>query len=61
MANDIAAQFAHLGHDQAVAAVTGHLRSFWEPRMRAQLIDHVATGGEGLDPVVIEAAGQLDG
>jgi formate dehydrogenase subunit delta len=59
MANDIAAQFRHLPHDQAVAALAGHLRSFWEPRMRRQLAEHVAAGGEGLDPLVIEAAAGL--
>ncbi|HEX2808492.1 MAG TPA: formate dehydrogenase subunit delta [Kineosporiaceae bacterium] len=59
MANDIAAQFRHLPHDAAVAAVAGHLRSFWEPRMRAQLLEQVAAGGEGLDPLVLDAAARL--
>jgi hypothetical protein len=27
--------------------------------MRAQLLDYLAAGGEGLDPLVIEAAGRL--
>lgn len=59
MANDIAAQFRHLPHDAAVAGIAGHLRSFWDPRMRAQLVAHVASGGEGLDDLVLEAARRL--
>jgi formate dehydrogenase subunit delta len=56
MANDIAAQFRHLPREAAVAAIAAHLRTFWEPRMRAQLAAHAAAGGEGLDPLAAEAA-----
>ncbi|MBL8931428.1 MAG: formate dehydrogenase subunit delta [Kineosporiaceae bacterium] len=59
LANDIAAQFAHLDHDTAVTGIVAHLRDFWDPRMRAQLLAHVADGGQGLDPLVREAAGRL--
>jgi formate dehydrogenase subunit delta len=59
MANDIAAQFAYLEHDKAVAGIAAHLNQFWEPRMRDQLLDHVATGGEGLDALVVDAAPRL--
>ena len=58
LANDLAAQFtqvAQVAHEKAVAAIAGHLRDSWEPRMRAQLAAHVAAGGEGLDPLVVEA------
>jgi formate dehydrogenase subunit delta len=56
MANDIARQFSYLGRDEAVAGIATHLRSFWEPRMRAQLRQAIEAGGAGLDPLVIEAA-----
>jgi formate dehydrogenase subunit delta len=59
MANDIAAQFRHLPHDDAVAGIADHLRRFWDPRMRAQLTTHVGAGGEGLDPLVAEAIERL--
>jgi formate dehydrogenase subunit delta len=59
MANDIAAQFRHLNHDAAVAALAAHLRAFWEPRMRAELIGHVRAGGADLDPLVVEAVQTL--
>ena len=59
MANEIAAQFRHLPDDAAAAAVAGHLRSFWDPRMRAQLLDQVAAGDDGLDPLVLAAVALL--
>ena len=33
-----------------------HINKFWEPRMRKALIAHLDTGGEGLDPTILEAA-----
>ncbi len=56
LAYDIAAQFAHLPHDEAVAGIAGHVRSFWDPRMRAQLLEAVDSGDDGVDELVREAA-----
>jgi formate dehydrogenase subunit delta len=36
-----------------------HLNNYWDPRMRKQLFAHLAKGGEGLDPLIIEAAAQI--
>ncbi|MCB2115104.1 MAG: formate dehydrogenase subunit delta [Rhodobacteraceae bacterium] len=59
MANQIATFFkSQPGTDQA-DRVAAHLRDFWEPRMRAQLSAHIAAGGTGLDPMVIEGARKL--
>ncbi|WP_306004763.1 formate dehydrogenase subunit delta [Aquicoccus porphyridii] len=59
MANQIATFFkSQPGEDQA-ERVAGHLRDFWEPRMRDQLKAHVAKGGDGLDDLVIKAAQQV--
>ncbi|HKH81493.1 MAG TPA: formate dehydrogenase subunit delta [Methylovirgula sp.] len=55
MANQIGAFFAAQGHDKAVAGIADHIAKFWEPRMRAQILAHLAHGGEGLDPFVKEA------
>ena len=56
MANDIGAYFAgYPSHDEAVAAIEHHLRHFWEPRMRRDLVDYAARGGAGLKPLVREA------
>jgi formate dehydrogenase subunit delta len=59
LANDIAAQFAYLDHDAAVAGIVNHITMFWDPRMRRQLLAHVEHGGEGLNPLVKDAAARL--
>ena len=50
MANEISAFFASESPPaQAAEDVAQHLRRFWEPRMRRQIIAHVrVTGGAGL-------------
>ena len=49
MANQIAANFRH--HPQAQA---DHIRMFWPPLMRRELLDNVHSGG--FDPLVVAAA-----
>jgi formate dehydrogenase subunit delta len=56
LANDIAVQFTHRPLDEAARAVAAHMRTFWEPRMRSALLDHLAGGGAGLDPIALRAA-----
>jgi formate dehydrogenase subunit delta len=55
MSNQIAANFAHFPHDQAVKEVATHIKSFWDPRMRARLKDYVANGGDELTQLVKDA------
>lgn len=57
MANQIATFFSTQRGDDRIERLAGHINDFWEPRMRRQLLDYIAAGGEGLDPMVIEAAG----
>lgn len=59
LANDIAVQFHHLAPGEAAGEIANHLRMFWDPRMRAQLVAHVASGGADLDPLVIVAVEQI--
>jgi len=59
MANQIAAFFKSQPGEDAAERVAAHLSDFWEPRMRAQLLAHVAAGGAGLDPVALAAARKL--
>lgn len=60
MANDIGANLAaEPDRAEAVATMALHLRRFWEPRMRAQIIAHLAQGGAGLDPLPREAVAAL--
>lgn len=56
MANQIATFFRSRPHDEAVAGVADHISKFWEPRMRTQLFEMLASSKEGFDPLVIEAA-----
>lgn len=58
MANDIARNLAALG-DGAPAAIAEHLRQFWTPRMREELLAMVDAGGAGLERLVVQAAGIL--
>ncbi|MFP4328764.1 MAG: formate dehydrogenase subunit delta [Paracoccaceae bacterium] len=59
MANQIATFFKSQPQGDRAGAVAKHLADFWEPRMRRQLFAHVEAGGEGLDPLVIEATRRL--
>lgn len=63
MANQIGKFFVSQGQAQgeneAVAGTADHLRKFWDPRMRAMILDHAAKGGAGLDPVARKAVDQL--
>ena len=61
MANQIGKFFASQPHADPVAAIADHLKKFWEPRMRAQILDHLAKGGAGLDPPVLKAVESLKG
>lgn len=55
MINDIAVQFRHQGLDTAAAAIAEHVRTFWDPRMRAELIRRVDAEPEALDPLALAA------
>lgn len=59
LANEIAVQFHHVPAAEAEDAIATHLRMFWDPSMRTQLLAHVAAGGADLDPLVIKAADQI--
>lgn len=56
MVNDIANYFAaEPDHAAGVNSVADHLRKFWDPVMRKQIIEHLHNGGEGLEPMAREA------
>ena len=57
MANQIA-RFFHAQKEGADGAAA-HLRSFWDPQMRAELIAWRRAGGDGLDPLAAEAVDRL--
>lgn len=55
MANQIAT-FFDSQPGEAPPKIADHLRDFWEPRMRAQLLTYIETGGTGLKPSAVKAA-----
>ncbi|MCX8509807.1 MAG: formate dehydrogenase subunit delta [Rhodobacteraceae bacterium] len=59
MANQIATFFESKPHAEGVAGAALHISDFWEPRMRKQLFDHIAAGGAGLKPLILEAAASI--
>lgn len=59
MANQIARNFAVNGADSAAAATAEHIASFWDPRMKQQIFDHLARDSGALCPIARAAVGLL--
>ncbi len=59
MANQIGKFFASQGPDKASASIAVQIGNFWDPRMRATIIAHLAAGGAGLDPAVRSAVEKM--
>ena len=61
MANEIGEFFATTGDKaEASEAVARHLKRYWEPRMRAQIIKyHEERSGAGLSDIALGAVGLL--
>jgi formate dehydrogenase subunit delta len=60
MANDIGS-FFNSEADKTVAAqgVANHIKRYWDPRMRREIVTHYRDGGAGLDPLVRSAVALL--
>ncbi|MGA6162061.1 formate dehydrogenase subunit delta [Amycolatopsis magusensis] len=52
LANEIARQFRGRPEDRAAATIAQHIRQFWDPRMRADLLAQVAADPSRVDPVI---------
>jgi formate dehydrogenase subunit delta len=59
MANQIGKFFAHGSEEQAIFNTADHLKKFWDPRMRKEIVEYVEGGGEGLQPIVLKALQSL--
>jgi formate dehydrogenase subunit delta len=61
MANDIGGFFASTpDHEAGVNSITQHLKNFWDPRMRNQLIEYARRDEDtDLTPIVHEAVLRL--
>ncbi|GLZ02618.1 hypothetical protein Acsp03_00850 [Actinomadura sp. NBRC 104412] len=55
LANDIAVQFERRPPDEAAAAIAEHIRMFWEPSMRADLIARATDHADDLHPLALAA------
>jgi formate dehydrogenase subunit delta len=61
MANDISHYFAaEPDHAAGVASIADHIKRFWDPVMRKQIIEHLHAGGDGLEPMAKEAVELLE-
>jgi formate dehydrogenase subunit delta len=60
MANDIGNFFkAEPDHAQAVEGVANHIKRFWDPRMRKEILAYAENGGAGMMELVREAVLKL--
>jgi formate dehydrogenase subunit delta len=55
MANQIGKFFSSEDPKTAVAMIADHIKKFWDPRMRAEIIAYLDAGGKGLDGAVHQA------
>ena len=56
MANEIGGFFEQIpDHNEAVNSIAAHLKNFWEPRMRREIIAYARLGEGELKPIVREA------
>jgi len=60
MANEIGAFFAaESPKGQAPKDVANHLKRFWDPRMRREIVAHYRLGGAGLSDLALAAVGLI--
>jgi formate dehydrogenase subunit delta len=57
MANKIGQFFeSQPDHDAALTGIAAHIRNFWDPRMRAQLLEYIDKNKDiSLTPIVLAA------
>ncbi len=60
MANNIGQFFkSEPDHELAIQGVQQHIRNFWEPRMRKQIIEYTQHGDQELMDIVAEAVKRI--
>ena len=56
MANNIGDFFEAMpDRQEALDGIAGHIKRYWEPRMRKEMMAYINAGGEGLNEIVREA------
>ena len=61
MANQIATFYKPYSEAEAIVQTEGHIKRFWDPRMKKDLQLVVEAGGEGLSPTAMAAAQRVVG
>jgi len=62
LGHDLVRNFESLPADQAAVEIATHIRKFWEPRMRQELLARIRWGDVTLHPLLVLAAeGLVDG
>jgi len=59
MANEIGKFFRHRPEPRAIADTADHIKKYWDPRMRREIVAHLEAGGAGLDPIVRRAVSDI--
>ncbi len=59
LGHDLVRNFEVLPHERATVEIATHIRKFWEPRMRRELLAYVDTGDTRVDALLAEAARSL--
>ena len=60
MANDIGSYFkSEPDRALAISGIEQHIRNFWEPRMRKEIVEYIEKGGNDLIDIVAEAVKKL--
>jgi formate dehydrogenase subunit delta len=59
LGHDLVRNFEALPPDKAAEEIATHIRKFWEPRMRRELLHHADTGDARLGALLTAAAESL--
>ena len=59
LGHDLVRNFEALPPQQAAVEIATHIRKFWEPRMRQELLARVRWGDVSLHPLLVRAAEDL--
>jgi len=59
LGHDLVRNFEALPPDKAAEEIATHIRKFWDPRMRRELLRYVDAGDQRLGALLTAAAGSL--
>lgn len=59
LGHDLVRNFEALPDDRAATEIATHIRKFWEPRMRQELLARIRWGDSTLHPLLVRAAEDL--